>query len=75
MFMLSYSSAAINTHVAWGVYKLTDSEAAAGVTGTGMAIASGKAATIALSGAKWGAKLGAYAGPVGIASGAVVGGL
>ncbi|TDS16017.1 hypothetical protein [Sphingobacterium paludis] len=70
--ILSYSSQA---KVAWGVHELSKSEAAAGVSGTGAAIATTQAVATAIRGASWGARIGAYAGPIGALSGALVGGL
>lgn len=65
----------ITPNVAWGVYELTGSEAAAGVAGTGTAIATTGAVSTAIKGASWGARIGKYAGPWGALAGAVVGGL
>ncbi len=75
LISVSFTSIQATSNVAWGVHRLTHSEAAAGVTGTGVAIGAGKAIAIAIRGASWGARLGAYAGPIGIAGGAIVGGL
>ena len=64
-----------NAHVAWGVHELTDSEAAATVSGTGVAIGTYQAVGTAIRGASWGARIGGFAGPIGAVAGAVVGGL
>lgn len=70
--ILSYSSQA---KVACGVHELSKSEPAAAVTGAGVAIATTQGVVTAIRGASWGARIGAYAGPIGALSGAVVGGL
>lgn len=62
-------------NVAWAVYELTDSDAAAAVSGTSVAIGTSQAVATAIRGASWGARIGKYAGPWGCLAGAVVGGL
>lgn len=65
----------LSPNVAWGVHAYTKSESAAVVSGTGAAIATTGAVKAALTGAKWGVRIGKYAGPWGALAGAVVGGL
>lgn len=75
LFAISFVERQSNVRVAWGVYSLTKCDSAATVSGTGVAIGASQAIGSALRGASWGARLGAYAGPIGIVGGALVGGL
>ena len=59
------------TNVAWAIYEICDVEEAAAVGGTGTAIAVDRL----IRGAKWGARIGKYAGFWGALAGAAAGAL
>ena len=65
----------ITPNVAWAVDELTGSEAAAGVSGTSAAIGAYQTVRVMATGAKWGARIGKFAGPWGCLAGVVVGAL
>lgn len=65
----------VSPNVAWAVYELTECEAAAAVSGTSIAIGATQATVAVIKGASWGARIGAFTGPVGCFVGALAGGL
>ena len=62
-------------NVAWAMYEMTNVEPVAEVMGSGAAIGTYQVVTSTIKGAKWGARIGKFAGPWGCLAGMVVGGL